>query len=160
MNIQRQLTERLWDELEDSPLVMVGIPDQPQHSEPMTVFFDRDLGHQLFIYLSEGNRLCEGLEAGHENVTINFASRDHRFFACLSGSLERVEDDAYLDRFWSDEVASWFDSRQDPKLAMVRCRLEDAEMWTSDPSVKGKLDRVLGEQSQAVESRRAQVALA
>jgi len=160
MNIAQKLTTRLWDELDDSPLVMIGIPNQPQASEPMTVFFDRELADQLFIYLAEDNRLCEGLDAGHDEVAIQFAAKDHRFFASLSAKIERVDDDSYLDRFWSDEVGSWFDGRHDPKLTMIRCRLENAEMWTSDPSVKGKFERMLGGRAQPVETHRAAVALA
>jgi len=144
MSDAKDIINTFWNKLDDSPFVMVGLPALSEHSEPMTAYFDRGLPNRLFIYLAKDNRLCQGLMSGRRDAMLQYVAKDHDFFACLKGTIELVEDNALLDKFWNDNVAEWFEGgRHDPKLTMVQVGLDEAEMWTSDMSVKGKLKLAL-----------------
>ncbi|MEM1034038.1 MAG: pyridoxamine 5'-phosphate oxidase family protein [Myxococcota bacterium] len=152
-----------WEKLGESSFVMVGVPDGPRHSEPMTAFFDRKLGSDVFIFLADDNRLCQALKEGRRDAMLQYVAKGHDFFACISGQMERVVDEATIDRFWNENVAEWFSGgRRDPKLTMLRIRLRDGEMWSSDMSIKGKVKLMLsGELDRdELETQHAQVAMA
>lgn len=138
------IIEEFWEELDKSPYVMIGLPAQNAHSEPMHVVFDKDLPNALFIYTSIDNRLVEGM-AQSPYAMAQFVSKGHDFFGCLRGQLTRVTRDEIIDRFWSNSVEAWYEEgRQDPKLAMLRFAIEDAEFWESDMSAKGLFKLLTG----------------
>ncbi|MEM9691181.1 MAG: pyridoxamine 5'-phosphate oxidase family protein [Myxococcota bacterium] len=136
---EASLTHLLWQRLNESPYLMVGISGQDTHSEPMSALFDDGPAAELYFFLKKENRLWRGLESGKRSVMLQYAAKGHDFFACLSGRLEAVHDPKLVDRHWSENVAAWFDGRDDPQLAMVRVRLEDGELWSADLSTRGKL---------------------
>lgn len=146
MSTNGKLLRKFWDKLDDSPFVMIGSPDDASsHHEPMTAYFDESLPNRLFIYLAKDNRLCEALAEGKSDVSVHFISKGHDFFACLHGTLSRVEDDKLIDKFWTNTVEAWFDEgRQDARLAMVEVDLETAEMWEAKVSAKGKFEMMFG----------------
>lgn len=139
-----ELIEDFWEALDKSPYLMIGLPAQAAHSEPMNVVFDKDYPNALFIYTSTDNRLVEGMRADPKAVA-QFASKGHDFWACLDGRLSRVTDDIIIDRFWSNSVEAWYDQgRQDPRLVMLRFDIADAEMWESDISAGGLFKLLTG----------------
>ena len=139
-----EIIEEFWEALDKSPFLMIGLPAQDAHSEPMNVVFDKDYTNALFIYTSIDNRLVEGMRADPKAMA-QFASKGHDFWACLSGRLSRVTDDAIIDRFWDNTVEAWYEQgRQDPKLVMLRFDISDAEMWEGDMSAKGLFKLLTG----------------
>ena len=67
-----------------------------------------------------------------------FASKGHKVFASLSGTLTNETDPAIVDKFWSNPVDSWYElGRDDPNLCVLRFELDEAEVWTADPGIKG-----------------------
>ena len=139
-----ELIEEFWEALDASPYLMIGLPTQDAHSEPMNVVFDKDYTNALFIYTSTDNRLVQGM-AQSPYAMAQFASKGHDFFACLRGKLSRVTNAEIIDRFWSNSVEAWYeDGRDDPKLAMLRFDIEDVEMWESDMSATGLFKLLTG----------------
>ncbi len=144
MTDTREMLEMFWGKLDKSPFVMIGLPGQDAHSIPMSPKFDDDFINSLFLYTSTDNRLAEGM-ATDPKAMMQFASKGHDFFACVTGTLSRVTDDTIIDRFWDNTVAAWYDGgREDPRLAMLRFDMNHAEMWEADMSMLGVVKMLFG----------------
>ncbi|MGF1549330.1 MAG: pyridoxamine 5'-phosphate oxidase family protein [Sphingomonadaceae bacterium] len=140
-----EIVEDFWEQLDKSPNIMIGIPGRDAHSEPMHVFFDKEITNCLFIYTSRGNRLLEGM-ATDPVAMAQFVGKGHDFFACLRGRLGEVTDNGLIDRFWSNAVEAWFDKgRHDPDLVMLRFDIESAEFWEADMGIKGMFKMLTGQ---------------
>jgi general stress protein 26 len=74
-----------------------------------------------------------------------FASKGHDLFACISGTLRREDNRAVLDKLWNNSIAAWYEGgKDDPKLVLLRFDLEDAEIWTAEPNLKGMFKLATG----------------
>ena len=137
MTDKLEILDEFWDKLDDSPYVMLGIPAQNAHSMPMNAVFDKDMPNTLFFYTSSDNRAVQAVPQNNGGM-VQFVSKGHDFFACLSGKLSTTKDRALIDKFWSNSVEAWYeDGKEDPKLVMLRMDLTDAEMWQADMGVVG-----------------------
>lgn len=129
-----------WKALDASPNVMVGLIGERAHHVPMHAMLDKDADGAVWFFTATDNRLASGGPA-----MAQFASRDHDLFACISGTLRREADRAVLDRLWNNAVAAWYPGgKDDPKLLLLRFDLEDAEIWTADPGLKGMFKLATG----------------
>lgn len=131
----RELKEKFWDELEDSPFVMIGLSGVDNtHSQPMTAQFDDDLPNEIYFYCKRDNRLVSALSSSQAAV-VNFAAKDHSLFACVHGMLSVDNDPAKIDKFWSQVVGAWFDGgKDDPELTLLKFDAGNAEIWKSEQS--------------------------
>src|SRR3546814_12808152 len=74
-----------------------------------------------------------------------FAAKGHELFACISGTLVSESDRTVLDKLWSNSIAAWYEGgKDDPKLVLLRFDLDDAEIWTADPGIKGMFKLATG----------------
>lgn len=122
-----------WKALANSPNVMVGATGEREHHIPMQAQLDRDAHSAFWFFTATGNRL-----AGGGPAMAQFASMGHDLFACISGTLRREDDRAVLDKLWNNGIAAWYEGgKDDPKLVLLRFDLDDAEIWTADPGIKG-----------------------
>ncbi len=136
--------EDFWNALARSPFLMVKLNDSDDHALPMTAQLDRDLGPArggaIWFFTDRSNRLAKGGPA-----MAQFVSKGHDVFACLSGVLYPEQDEAVIDRFWSNAVAAWYDGgRADPDLLMLRMDLVDIEAWEVDMGIRGLFKMVTG----------------
>ena len=130
----REIEEKFWDALKDSPFIMLGVEGaRDGATQPMTAVFedaDRDAG-LLWIFTAKDHDLTRAM--GESNRAIaSYSAKDHGLFASLRGALQIVNDSATIDRLWSPVVAEWYEGKDDPKLALVRFDVEDAKIWLSD----------------------------
>lgn len=124
---------QFWHALADSPNLMVGAVGERAHHIPMRAQLDKNADSAIWFFTATDNRL-----AGGGPAMAQFASKDHNLFACISGTLRPETDRAVLDRLWSNGVAAWYPGgKDDPKLLLLRFDLDDAEIWTADPGIKG-----------------------
>lgn len=136
----KEIRERFWHEMEQSPFLMVALEGAPGHSLPMTAQLDRNANHAFWFYTSRDNRLAAGGAA-----MAQFVAKDHYLFACIDGTLVQETDPAVIDRYWSRDVASWYPGgRDDPNLLMLRFDLGHAEIWRADMSIKGMFKQLFG----------------
>lgn len=134
------ISKQFWTALEDSPFLMVGLNGDHQHSLPMTAQLDRNANHAFWFYASKDNRLAAGGPA-----MAQFSAKGHDLFACISGTIVTENDPVVIDRYWSNQVAAWYEGgRNDPNLLMLRFDLGDAEIWTADMGVKGLFKLMTG----------------
>ena len=128
-----EIRQKMWKAMADSPYVMIGLTDNHDHSQPMTAQLDKDADGKFWFYTDKQNRLAPVGPA-----MAQFSSKGHDLFACISGTLVEETDPAVIDRYWSKQVAAWYEQgRDDPNLMMLRFELDDAEIWEADLSIKG-----------------------
>lgn len=134
-----ELKQDLWHKMADSPYVMVGLMDGDHHI-PLTAQLDKDQVDTLFFFIGKDNRLAKG---GHGMV--QFVSKGHDYFACLSGNARTDNDRALIDKLWDKQVEAWFpEGKEDPNLALLRFDIESAELWETDISVTGRVKMLFG----------------
>jgi general stress protein 26 len=136
----KELKEHMWKRMTDSPFVMIGLTGGRDHSEPMTVQLDKDQVDTLWFFIGRDNRL-----AGGGPAMVQFVSKGHDFFACLSGTAKIDNDAGMIEKLWSKQAEAWFPGgKTDPNLALLRFDIADAELWETDISLGGRLKMVFG----------------
>lgn len=142
--------------LEDSPFLMIGLDETPDHSQPMTAQLADGRDRTLWFFMGRDNKLAMGGPA-----MAQFVAKGHDFFACLHGTLTPDQDRSRIDQLWSKQVEAWFDGgKDDPNLLLMRYDLESAEMWETDISLSGRLKMLFGGKIEPQESgSHAEVAL-
>ena len=134
------IKQSFWKALADSPYVMVGQVGERAHHIPMNAQLDKDAHGAFWFFTATDNRL-----AGGGPAMAQFASKGHDLFACIAGTLRPETDRAVLDRLWNNGIAAWYPGgKDDPKLVLLRFDLEDAEIWTADPGIKGMFKLATG----------------
>jgi general stress protein 26 len=134
-----ELKKHFWSKLADSPFMMAGLQGG-QHSEPLTAQLDEDQVDTIFFFIGKDNRMAQGGPA-----MLQFVSKGHDFFACLSGTARVDNDFAMIDKLWNSQVEAWFPGgKQDPNLALLRVDIDDAELWETDMSLTGKVKMLFG----------------
>lgn len=135
-----EIREKMWKDMVDSPFLMIGLNGSSGHRVPMSAQLDKDADSAFWFYTTTDSRIAPGGPA-----MAQFVSKDHDLFACIGGNLVRETDPAIIDKYWSRHVAAWYDGgRDDPSLLMLRFDLGDAEIWTAEPGMIGKLKLAVG----------------
>lgn len=138
--MSEDIRKSFWKALDASPNVMVGLTGEREHHVPMNAQLDRQANSAFWFFTSTDNRLSSGGPA-----MAQFAAKGHDLFACIAGTLRRETDGAVLDRLWNNGVAAWYEGgKADPNLVLLRFDLEDAEIWTVDPGIKGMFKLATG----------------
>lgn len=149
----REIEEKFWKALDDSPFIMLGVEgERDGATQPMTaVFEDQDCeAGVLWIFTAKDHDLTRAMGQSNRGMA-SYASKGHDLFASLRGTLEITDDRATVDRLWNPIIAEWYDGKDDPKLALVRFDVEDAKIWLSDMEgfLKPALNKLLGRKPEA-----------
>jgi general stress protein 26 len=135
------IREAMWKAMSDNPYLMIGLEGSHDHSIPMTAQLDKNADSCFWFYTTRDNRIAPGGRA-----MAQFVSKGQDVFACLSGSLQTETDASVIDRYWSNQVEAWYEGgRNDPNLLMLRFDLDDAEIWTVHPGIKGLFKMMTGQ---------------
>ena len=87
--------------------------------------FDGDL---WFVTRGNAPKTEEIRENQHVNVA--YTNSDGDRFVSVSGLASLVRDPAKVSELWSRRLRSWFpDGKKDPDLALIRVRIDRAEVW-------------------------------
>ncbi len=130
----------MWKAMADSPNVMVSLTANDEHAEPMHAQLDKDADSEFWFYTTKDNRIAQGGKA-----MVHFAAKGHDVFACIRGTLVEETREEIIDKYWSKQVAAWYDEgRKDPSMMMLRFELDDAEIWDVDASFKGMFKLMTG----------------
>ena len=137
---EQRLRETFWEELKDSPFVMLGLQGvDDSMTRPMTAQVDRQdgastsEGGQIYFFASRSEDLVKGLGQSRRAVA-TFASKGHRLFASIHGTLELSSDRGVIDRLWNPVIASGYkDGRDDPELALIRFDATSVDIWEATP---------------------------
>jgi general stress protein 26 len=132
MTKYRELTDAMWETLDDSPFVMVSLDGVDQsHAQPMTAQIDEDFQNKFYFFSNKQNRLVDGLSQSNQCV-VNIVGKGHGLFACVHGQLAIDTDRAIVDKLWSPIAATWYEhGKEDPDLVLLRFDLAHAEIWNA-----------------------------
>jgi len=149
----REIEEKFWKALKDSPFIMLGVEGEREGAtQPMTaVFEDQDCeAGVLWIFTAKDHDLTRAMGQSNRGMA-SYASKGHDLFASLRGNLQIVDDGATVDRLWNPIIAEWYDGKNDPKLALVRFDVADAKIWLADAGgfLKPAWNKLLGRKPEA-----------
>ncbi len=127
----QQLRERLWKELDEARIVMLGlIGGEPHHMQPMAAFGDK-AADAIWFFTKTDTDLVRQTGASHDAMVCIMA-KDMEFQACIHGVLIPDTERPKMDQFWSPFVSAWYpDGKDDPDLIMMRLDPSDARVWVS-----------------------------
>ncbi len=135
--------DAFWSALESSPFLMLGLPAQVAHSQPMTAQFEGRQG-PIWFYGSRSSRLVEGLTSTNDSMA-QYVGEGHKLFACIAGMLTIDNNPAIIDKFWSKSVEAWYEQgKADPDLVMLRFDPSSIEIWQADMTLMGKIKMMFG----------------
>jgi len=107
--------------------------DGALRSRPMAtqqVEFDGD----LWFFLGASSPKAQEI-ARDPRVNVSYAQPDDQRYVSVSGAGELLRDQAKMRELWSPVYKIWFkDGLDDPDLALLRVRVEQAEYWDSPSS--------------------------
>lgn len=158
---QQRLEAKFWDELDDSPFVMLGLQGvDDDFTRPMTAQVD---GGTIYFFAARSEDLVKGLQKSDRAVA-TFASKGHKLFASIHGRLELSNDREVIERLWNPIIAAWYkDGKDDPDLALIRFDAASADIWEADTgsTLKAAVIKMLGRDpgKQHQDEHRAEVAL-
>jgi general stress protein 26 len=158
---QDELEKEFWDELEDSPFVMLGLQGvDDAFTRPMTANLD---GRQIWFFASKSEDLVKGLERSSRAIA-TYAGKGHKLFASIKGTLVLAHDREVIERLWNPIIASWYkEGKNDPDLALIRFDADSADVWEANvgSTLKAALIKLAGRDpgKQHQEENRAKVTL-
>ena len=124
---EARLKEKFWDELKDSPFLMLGLQGvDDDFTRPMTAQIDE---RRIYFFAARSENLFKAL--GRTNRAIaTYAGKGHKLFASIHGTLTEDMDPAVIERLWNPIIASWFkEGKDDPDLVLLRLDAESADVW-------------------------------
>lgn len=134
-NDREQDIKKLWSLIKDVEFGMLTTVDEDGtlRSRPMAtqkVEFDGDLW--FFTYASS----AKVHEVQHEHaVNVSFANPDDQVYVSTSGTAKLVRDRSKMEQLWNPILKTWFPKGlDDPEIALLKVRVEQAEYWDSPSS--------------------------
>jgi general stress protein 26 len=68
----------------------------------------------------------------NQHVNVGFSDPEEERFVSISGLASLVRDAAKVEDLWSRRLRTWFPGgKKDPDLALIRVRIDRAEVWDS-----------------------------
>ena len=108
-------------------------PDGTLRSRPMATPQDEFDGTLWFFTPADSAKVHEIEDDQHVNVS--FADPDHNNYVSVSGRASLVRDKARMKELWNPFYKAWFPKGlDDPKIALLRIVVEQAEYWDSPDS--------------------------
>jgi general stress protein 26 len=151
----REIEEKFWTALKDSPFMMLGIEGaRDGATQPMTAQLegeDQSAG-RLWFFTAKDHDLIRAMGQSNRAIAA-YAAKDHGLFASLRGTLTLINDRDTGDRLWNPVVAQWYEGKDDPKMVLIRFEVDDAKIWLSDLKgfLRPVLNKLLGRKPEAGE---------
>lgn len=154
-----EIRTRFWKALKNDRTMFLGLAEgEDGNARPMTAQLDDemfdgdDYNGPVWFFTSTDNTLYQLLEqagqASHaaraNRAMAHFTSKGHDIWATLHGSLSTSRDRAIIDHLWNRFVAAWYESKDDPKIALIRLDPEEAQIWIDASSMVAGIKMLLG----------------
>lgn len=145
MTDRAELTAAFWKALKSDRTVMLSLPgERALHPRPMTALIEGDADGPVWFFTAVDTDLAEAVKARREAL-FTLASKGHDVFASVYGRIVHDQDREAIDRLWNPFVAAWYEKgKDDPKLALMRFDVEDAEIWLNGSSLVAGVKALLG----------------
>lgn len=145
-----EIRTKFWKALDKDMTVLLGLAaGEGGHVRPMTAqleddrFDGADYHGPIWFFTSIDNALYQQVGGGGPGV-IHFASKGHDVWAAVEGTLTTSQDRAMIDKLWNRFVAAWYESKDDPKIALLRFEPASAEVWIDASSVVAGIKMLVG----------------
>ena len=127
-----KLRERLWSELAEARIVMLGlVGDEIHHMQPMAAFADPQDDAVWFFTKRQTDLVSD--TGNHHDAMMCIMAKDMEFQACIHGILQPDHNMGKIDQFWSPFIAAWFpEGKNDPDLTLMRLDPQNARVWISN----------------------------
>ena len=133
-DVKRDWDADFFDELDDQPVVLLGLPMSGEHMQPMRAFCDAST-RQLHFFTSRKTDLAKELSGGSSGGMVCFIGKGHDYHACIHGHLAIVpepEAERIVAKHWSPMIGAWFEGgKDDPYLCVLSFQLGHAAVWAS-----------------------------
>ena len=125
--VKADLEEKFWDEIKDSPFMMLGLQGvDDDFTRPMTAQVDDG---KIYFFSARSEDLFKGLNKSKRAIA-TFAGKGHKLFASIHGTLIEDMDREVIDRLWNPIISSWYkDGKDDPDLVLLRLQADSADVW-------------------------------
>ena len=130
---RKDAEDRLFKAIEDTRVGMLGVAGgEPRQMQPMTAYVEREANELWFFTYRDTDLVRDVNASGGHYAMFCVISKDREVYACLGGELEEHFDRERMERYWNPVVAAWYpEGKDDPRLTLLRMRLDDAQMWLS-----------------------------
>jgi general stress protein 26 len=160
MTDDAKIKAKFWKALKSDRTMFLGLAEGDDgHARPMTAQTEQDEGGPIWFFTSTDNALYGQIGAGSRAMA-HFVSKGHDVWATIHGDLSTTQDRAIIDRLWNPFVAAWYESKDDPKIALIRLDAEKAEIWIDASSIVAGIKMLIGiDPKQDYKDKVAEVAL-
>ena len=128
---QLQALPKIYDKIKGVKIAMLTTIDRSSgmlHSRPMATQVTETGGHLWFFTAADAVKVDEIQHEHHVNVSYAAPGSDR--YVSLCGLANVVRDDASIKKLWQPTMRPWFpQGPEDPNLALVEVRIEEAEYW-------------------------------
>ncbi|MEO6716850.1 MAG: pyridoxamine 5'-phosphate oxidase family protein, partial [Novosphingobium sp.] len=95
----KELREKFWHAMEESPIVMLQVDADQDSGAPMTAQLDKDANSAIWFFTGRDNRF-----AAMGPATATFQSKGHDVFCRFAGVLTEETSRERLDKQWNNFV--------------------------------------------------------
>lgn len=133
--MRAEAIEKLGELIEDINIAMLTTieADGSLRSRPMAtqqIEFDGD----LWFFVGASSPKAQEIR-GDPRVNISYAQPDDQRYVSVSGTAELVRDRRKIEQLWNPLYKAWFEKGlDDPDLALLKVRVEQAEYWDAPSS--------------------------
>ena len=133
-NQRTEAIEQLKEFLEGIDFAMLTtFADDKLHSRPMSTQ-ELDENGDLWFFTSDDSRKIGEIE-NDNRINVAYSDPDGNTYVSVFGTAEVVKDRAKIEELWSPIYKAWFpEGIDDPKICLLRVRVEDAEYWDAPNS--------------------------
>ena len=144
MSDDAEIETRFWKALKSDRTVMIGIVGvEDGVGQPMTAQTEQEGRGPIYIFSAKDTDLVRQLGQTKPS-TVHFVDKGHHLFANLTGRLTADNDRATIERLWNPFVAAWYESKDDPKVALIRLDAEQAQIWIDASSIVAGIKMLIG----------------
>ncbi|UVO52730.1 pyridoxamine 5'-phosphate oxidase family protein [Sphingomonas sp. SUN039] len=167
-----EIKAKFWKALKSDRTMMLGLAEGDDgHARPMTAQVEGDpedgeTAGPIWFFTSTDNALYGQIGHGgavgtsRTRAMAHFVSKGHDVWATVHGNLSTTQDRATIDRLWNPFVAAWYESKDDPKIALIRLDAEHAQIWIDASSIVVGIKMLIGiDPKQDYKDKVAEVAL-
>jgi general stress protein 26 len=131
---REEAINKLKEMMEDIDFAMLTTLNNDQlRSRPMSTQ-EVDENGELWFFTRDDTHKVEEIERDNR-VNIAYSKPENNTYISVAGRAELVKDRAKIEELWNPIHKAWFpEGLDDPHLALLKIRIEEAEYWDSPSS--------------------------
>ncbi len=141
---EAEIKAKFWKALKSDRTMFLGLAEGDDgHARPMTAQTETDDGGPIWFFTSTDSALYQQIGTGSRAMA-HFVSKGHDVWATVHGNLSTSQDRATIDRLWNPFVTAWYESKDDPKICLIRLDANEAQIWIDASSIVAGIKMLIG----------------